>query len=285
MKSRLLPFFLLLALMAGCETMEPKSSARPDPLVRAEQAYAAHEWQKAIDAYGTAARAGTLAPESRRHFIDSALRANRPGLAAATIEEVRKEPADPQQLRQLLRAHLLGARRTLRELQRRKEIPKREKRRLRRLAAAIDTFETEKSKKKRHARKKRSRKPATAPRKAVQSTATASKSAKKPHNQSLPPYPRWLEKAGPEAHTIQLITALTPAQINRFIDENQLPRKPLYVANYRLNGIPHYVLLFGRFENLGQAKKASERLPLSIKTLWIRPARSVRAFLRIATHH
>ncbi len=262
----------------------------PDPIQQAmregDKAYAEQEWNKALDAYQRVLSHHPDDAKARRRAIRGALGAGLPGRAAALAEQGLSTPPDPVQLQRLIEAHLAGLRDALRRLRKVATPDRAARRRIQRLVAALDAYEHGAHAKSRPTHKRNKRKHSKpSPRSVKKNGDSGPGSGKEKVRKapgSLPPYPNWLNTAPAGHHTIQLTTALGKAQIRDYIRRNHLPRKPLYLATYRLNGIAHYILLYGHFENLEQAKKASEKLPLSIKNLWIRPVRSLRAFLHIA---
>ncbi len=292
-----LRLFVLVALgflpLSGCVTAPVDSGAtRDNARQRADKAFADQEWGPALTEYERILAATPDDAVARQRAIQSALHAGLYGRAAGHMEI--SLPATPAASRhkQLFDVHLAGAAHNLRQYWKIQKLGKSDNRAIKRLLLAIDAYHKHfakggKSRKTRSRKSTRKRKPAQSRHVApAPKTPTPGKSVAKTPRQAAPPppFPDWLKNAPGDSYTIQLYTAISQRQLDHFINEHGLPRKRLYSAMYRLNNLPHYVLLYGSYDSIARAKHASRALPLSIKDIWIRSARSLRAFLKIADH-
>ncbi len=280
-----------ILLLSGCVTAPESPEPRQDNTrQRADKAFAEQKWRLALAEYERVLAATPDDAEARGRAIQSALRADLFGRAAAHMEISLSAKPTASRYKKLFDVHLAGAEHNLREYWKRQKLGKSDNRAIKHLLSAIDTYNQHvasagKFKKKRSRKNIRKSKSAHPKNAAPASRGNAVKRPVSKTAAQIPPaFPDWLKHAPDDSYTIQLYTAISQRQLNHFINEHSLPRKQLYSAMYRLNGLPHYVLLYGNYDSIAKAKHASRALPLSIKDIWIRSARSLRAFLKVADH-
>lgn len=90
----------------------------------------------------------------------------------------------------------------------------------------------------------------------------------------------WLRRQGDNQFTIQLVAGSSRKGLERFAQRQQLPG-PVGVVETRLDGGAWYVVLYGMFSDLSQARDALQALPQELRRdrPWIRPLRDVVASL------
>ncbi len=290
-------FYVLVSLgfllLSGCVSAPVNPGPTQDAArQRAEKAFADQEWRLALSEYESVLAATPDDAEARERAIQSALRADLFGRAASHMEISLPATPPASRYKKLFDVHLAGAEHNLRQYWKRQKLGKSDNRAINRLLSAIDAYNKHVASagkpRKKHARKSiRKHKPAARLKSAASAPVTKAvdkPAVKKTATQAPPPFPDWLKNAPGDSYTIQLYTAISQRQLDHFINEHGLPRKQLYSAMYRLNDLPHYVLLYGSYDSIAKAKHASQALPLSIKDIWIRSARSLRAFLKVADH-
>lgn len=90
----------------------------------------------------------------------------------------------------------------------------------------------------------------------------------------------WLRRQDSSQYTIQLVGGSSRKSLGEFAQRNRLAEQS-GVVETRLNGARWYVVLFGLFADLPQARAALQGLPAELRRdrPWIRPLRNVLASL------
>ena len=90
----------------------------------------------------------------------------------------------------------------------------------------------------------------------------------------------WLRRQDSSQYTIQLVGGSSRKSLGEFAERNRLAEQS-GVVETRLNGERWYVVLFGLFADLTQARAALQGLPVELRRdrPWIRPLRDVLASL------
>lgn len=81
--------------------------------------------------------------------------------------------------------------------------------------------------------------------------------------------------ASQSAYTLQVLGGRSQANIQAFIQKNNLEEKAYYFRTAR-NGKPWYVLVYGVYDSLEQAKTAKNSFPIKQTRPWIRPLKGIQ---------
>ncbi len=119
-------------------------------------------------------------------------------------------------------------------------------------------------------------------------------SARQPQEQKRPKAPRPEVEAKPAAvappvslpaasarkarYTLQLIGASREERVVRFIARNKLDGQANYIRTQH-NGAPWYVVIYGRYATVREARRALRQLPPELHKGWIRPLHELKASL------